>query len=99
LTRCIRTGTFCSYQPDPLFPIVWEFASTDSGATVEPAEQPSGVSAPVRPDQVEPVVPEVSPFLQAERTAFVGRESEGNAIRAVIDRALTGYGSIGMLWD
>ena len=28
LSRCIRTGTFCSYQPDPDFPIAWEFAAT-----------------------------------------------------------------------
>jgi predicted ATPase len=41
----------------------------------------------------------VSPFSLAQRTAFVGRESEGGAIRAVIDRALTGAGSIVMLWD
>src|SRR5713101_3340511 len=99
LARCIRTGTFCSYQPDPVFPIVWEFAATDAGATVEPAEQPSGVPVPLRPDQAVPVVLGVSPFSQAERTAFVGRESEGSTIRAVIDRALTGYGSIVMLWD
>src|SRR5712692_9463523 len=26
VARCIRTGTFCSYQPDPVIPIVWEFA-------------------------------------------------------------------------
>ncbi len=24
LSRCIRTGTFCSYQPDPDFPISWK---------------------------------------------------------------------------
>src|ERR1700734_1330497 len=24
----IKTGTFCAYQPDPDFPIVWEFAAT-----------------------------------------------------------------------
>jgi predicted ATPase len=42
---------------------------------------------------------EVLPFSQAERAAFVGRESEGSAIRAVIDRARTGHGSIVMLWD
>src|SRR5271163_462225 len=29
LTRCIKTGTFCSYQPDPNFPIAWEFAAPD----------------------------------------------------------------------
>src|SRR5882724_4927075 len=25
LARCIRTGTFCSYQADPVSPIAWEF--------------------------------------------------------------------------
>ena len=23
ISRCIKTGTFCSYQPDPDFPIAW----------------------------------------------------------------------------
>ncbi len=102
-SRCIRTGTFCSYQPDPVSPIAWEFAATDGGPTIEAAEQPaaSGVPAPSRADhpQAAPMVREVSPFSLAERTAFVGRESEGRAIRAVIDRARTGHGSIVMLWD
>ena len=49
--------------------------------------------------QTWPVVLEVSPFSLAERTAFVGRESERSSIRAVIDRARTGHGSIVMLWD
>jgi hypothetical protein len=26
LSRSIKTGCFCSYQPDPAFPIAWEFA-------------------------------------------------------------------------
>ena len=34
LSRCIRTGNFCSYRPDPDFPIPWEFAET----AIEPAE-------------------------------------------------------------
>jgi len=42
---------------------------------------------------------EYSPFLMAKRTAFVGRESESSAIRAVIDRASAGIGSILMLFD
>jgi hypothetical protein len=37
-SRCIKTGTFCSYQPDPDFPIAWEFAATDSGIIIEPTE-------------------------------------------------------------
>ena len=101
LSRCIKTGTFCSYQPDPDFPIAWEF-----GATISESPQPptaSADSAPSRTDlqasaaQTSPAVLEVSPFSFAERTAFVGRETERGAIRALIDRALKGQGSLVML--
>jgi uncharacterized membrane protein len=103
-SRCIKTGTFCSYQPDPDFPIAWEFAATDSDITIEPTEQQlssSGAPAPARTDhrQAAPVVLEVSPFSLAERIAFVGRETEVSRIRAVIDRPLTRHGSLVMLWD
>jgi hypothetical protein len=98
-SRCIRTGNFCSYQPDPDFPNAWEFGAT----TVEQEVQPTsgGEPAPAHPDysQATPVMLEVSPFSLAERTTFVGRESEGSAIRAAIDRARAGHGSIVMLWD
>jgi tetratricopeptide (TPR) repeat protein len=102
LSRCVKTGTFCSYQPDPDLPIAWEFAATDSGTTIEAAEgQPtsSGDSAPARTDlrQASPVTLDVSPFSLAERTAFAGRETECGAIRAIIDRALSGQGSLIML--
>ncbi len=100
-SRCIKTGTFCSYQPDPDSPIVWEFAATDAGSP-KPTEQPAAIGSPAPHadhPQAAPVVLPVSPFLMAERTAFVGRESEGSAIRAAIDRARTGHGSIVMLWD
>jgi hypothetical protein len=97
LTRCIKTGTFCSYQPDPNFPIAWEFAAT----TVEQAEHPTLNSehapASAGSPQALPVVLEVSPFLLAERTAFAGRETEQRAIRAAIDGALSGRGSLLML--
>jgi predicted ATPase len=100
--QCIKTGTFCSYQPDPNLPIAWEFAATDSGNSMEPTqEQPVSSGEPVllradRPPS-QPAVLEVSPFSLAERTAFVGREAEGSAIRAAIDRALSGHGSLVML--
>jgi hypothetical protein len=101
-SRCIRTGNFCSYQPDPDFPIAWEFAVADSGTTIEPAKQQpssSGDPLPAHTDhmQAAPVVLEVSPLLLAERTVFVGRETERGVIRAVIDRALSGRGSLVML--
>jgi hypothetical protein len=97
---CIKTGNFCSYQPDPNFPIAWEFAPTDSDTTIEPAEQRSNdnpVPARTEHRQTAPVVLEVSPFPSAERTPFVGREPEVRAIRGAIDRALSGHGSIVML--
>ncbi len=101
LSRCIRTGNFCSYQPDPDFPIAWEFAATDAGSTIEPVERPtsSGDATAAHADhpQASPAVLDVSPFSLAERTAFVGRETERGAIRGVIDRARTGHGSLVML--
>src|ERR1700730_16024332 len=97
LSPCIKTGTFCSYQPDPDFPVAWEFTET----ITEPREQPTSSANPVpaRADhrQVPPVVLEVSPFSLAERTAFVGRETERGAIRTAIDRALSDHGSVVML--
>src|ERR1700674_4840582 len=61
-SRCIKTGTFCSYQPDPDFPVAWEFAQTST----EPGEQPTSSADPVPAHadhrQAPPVVLAVSPF-------------------------------------
>ena len=97
LSRCIKTGTFCSYQPDPDFPIAWEFASTviEPEARVDPKCRSRSNPGPSFADS--PLVLGVSPFSLAERTAFVGREPERAAIRAVIDRALGGHGSVVMV--
>jgi hypothetical protein len=97
LSRCIKTGYFCSYQPDPDFPIAWEFDAT----TIEPTERRTPSSepppAPIYHPPTSPALLEVSPFSFAGRTAFVGRESERSTIRAAIDRGLTGHGSVVML--
>jgi hypothetical protein len=94
-SRCVKTGNFCSYQPDPALPIAWELDA------IEPTEHPTSSSepAPARADhpQTSPAVLEVSPFSFAARTAFVERESERSTIRAAIDRALSGHGSVVML--
>src|ERR1700686_4307672 len=42
LSRCIKTGTFCSYEPDPDFPIAWEFGA----ANIEPDHQPDDQQNP-----------------------------------------------------
>src|SRR5258708_35813088 len=94
---CRLDGSRIEFQPDPDFPIRWEFDAT----TIEPAEHPtsSGERAPARTDhpQTSPAVLEASPFSSAEPTAFVGRESERSTIRAAIDRALTAHRSVVML--
>src|SRR5262245_23954063 len=74
LSRCIKTGTFCAYQPAPDFPLAWEFTKP-----TEPAEPPMASS--------DPVVLAVSLFALAERTAFVGRDSECGAMRTLLERA------------
>jgi tetratricopeptide (TPR) repeat protein len=104
LSRCIKTGTFCSYGPDPDFPIAWEFGESTiepDESTIEPEQPPdsNGERAPEDIDRprTSPAVLEVSPFSLASRTAFVGRETERTAIRTAIDRALSGHGSLVML--
>src|SRR5208282_1926711 len=66
LSRCIKTGTFCSYQPDPDEPIAWEFAATNFDSTVQSAGQPApvGETAPAQADrpQASAIVLDVSPF-------------------------------------
>ncbi|HWX28569.1 MAG TPA: AAA family ATPase, partial [Steroidobacteraceae bacterium] len=93
LSRCIRTGTFCSYQPDTDFPIAWQFADAAvPDATIEPVEDPASNRA-----QSPATVLQVSPFSLASRTVFAGRETERDMIRAAIDRARDGHGSLVML--
>ena len=86
LSRCIRTGTFCSYEPDPACPIAWEFGASDPESGVD-SPPPLGAAALL----------DASPFSPVARTPFVGREHECDAIRAAIDGARHGQGSIVLL--
>jgi tetratricopeptide (TPR) repeat protein len=86
LSRCIRTGTFCSYEPDPASPIAWEFGASDPGQGTESMEP-----------GIAPALLDVSPFSPTARTPFVGREYERDAICAAVDRARRGQGSIMLL--
>ena len=97
LSRCIKTGTFCSYQPDLDFPIAWEFAATTTAPAELSIAGSDSASVQASRSQTSPVVLQVSPFSLVERTAFVGRETERASIRAVIDRALNGHGAVVML--
>src|SRR6202166_2217227 len=52
LSRCIKTGNFCSYQPDPNFLIAWEFAATYSDTTTEATEQQPSSSGDPAPGSI-----------------------------------------------
>jgi tetratricopeptide (TPR) repeat protein len=97
LTRSIKTGNFCAYLPDSGSILTWKFAETlaESGQTLI-ADTNQQVVTPAR-RSVGPVLIEGSRFSLAARTAFVGREAEREAIRATIDQALSGRGSLVML--
>jgi tetratricopeptide (TPR) repeat protein len=99
LLRCIKTGTFCSYQPADDLPIAWEFSEVSEPPGAPAPTISSANAAPARADHRPdaPVMLEVSPFSFAQRTSFVGREPELLAIRTAIDRALSGHGSLIML--
>ena len=92
-----QDGNFLLVPSRPRFALRLEFAETNT----EPTEQspPSGDPVAARADHrsLPPVILDVSPFSLAERTAFAGRETEGALIRAMIDRALSGHGSLIML--
>src|SRR6202166_1577503 len=51
-SRYIRTGNFCSYQPDPNFLIAWEFAATYSDTTTEATEQQPSSSGDPAPGSI-----------------------------------------------
>ncbi len=82
LARCIRTGTFCAYEPDPNAPIAWEFGAGDR-ESAEPGVTP----APL----------DVSPYSIAARAPFVGRRHERAALHAAVEGARGGHGSIVLL--
>jgi len=83
LARSIRTGAFCSYEPDASAPVEWEF-----GASV-----PTPDGEPHR----APALAEGSPFSLAARKPLVGREHERETMRVAVERARHGQGSVVLL--
>jgi len=100
LTRTIKTGTFCFYNPGSRYPVEWEFGAPSAGI----AAVGSGISASELIDRRSLVRgagrDEETPLLAlsfAEQTAFVGREAERAQIGAAVEEALAGSGALVML--
>jgi predicted ATPase len=88
LDRSIRTGSFSCYLANPRTPITWRF-SLDEGI------KPSGgveVTAPVFSRPEAGLVQSL-----ADRTTFVGRETERSALRRMLERVVGGEGRVAMI--
>jgi tetratricopeptide (TPR) repeat protein len=94
ISRCVRTGAFCSYQPVPDSPVVWEFSASD---TPDASIRARGDSTPEASVPGVSAVFNISPLVAAERTAFVGRDSERETIQWLIDSARKGRGAVVMI--
>jgi hypothetical protein len=84
LESCIKTGSFCSYIPNPRVPIAWKF-------TLENGEPlPTTGTAPLVPLSRDTGLIE----LPAYRTTFVGREDECTVLRRCLAQAQNGEGCV-----
>jgi tetratricopeptide (TPR) repeat protein len=101
LKSSIKTGIFCSYQPDPSFPVAWSFEAEQSSDAISSAEpdRPSGevqLDAAPRANQLEHHGrhPAAGRLVWGQ---FIGRVEELAALRAAIEAALRGQASLVML--
>jgi len=81
LRRCVSTGTFCVYSPDPHQPMTWRFS--------QETEAPLTSVVPRRLLVDEPTLAATS-----VGTAFVGRVVERDWIRARLEQARLGAGRL-----
>src|SRR5262245_52915616 len=105
LRSTIRTGIFCSYQPDPSFPVTWSFEpdqSSDATSSEGPDPRAGGaraadeLGAPPAARQADPNGrPPAAGGLAWGR--FIGRAEEMAVLRAAIDAALGGRASLVMV--
>src|SRR5262249_49486779 len=105
LRSTIRTGIFCSYQPDPLFQVAWSFEpdqSSDATSSEGPdpragrARAAEELGAPPAASQPDPNGR--SPVARGLAWGrFIGRAQEMAVLRAAIDAAVGGQASLVMV--
>src|SRR5262249_29430771 len=104
LKSTIMTGIFCSYQPDPSFPVAWSFEadqSSDAISSAGPDPRSGGspaeaLGAPPAASQPEPNgSPPAAGGLAWGR--FIGRAEEMAVLRGAMDAALGGRASLVMV--
>jgi tetratricopeptide (TPR) repeat protein len=92
-TRTIRTGVYCSYQPEP-GEIAWDLGT----APADTARTPGAGAPDTRdPDGMSPVITLQVTQSLANQAGFVGRETERTLLRQITDHALSGHGAVVMV--
>jgi hypothetical protein len=98
LAQRIRTGIYCSYRPDPNFPVEWQFGVTPAAFAASPSESAglvdAGGEAIERPDtsQAAELLGPVLAFTN--QTALAGREAETRRLSAAVHGAAGRQGSV-----
>jgi CheY-like chemotaxis protein len=98
LARCIKTGTYCCYTPDPHVTITWDLAAR-SGDLASSSPQAGSLGNGATPSEASPAPGmRVGAGLAAlPQTAFVDRRQETTLLRGLIDRARNGQGAVVLL--
>jgi uncharacterized membrane protein len=95
LSRCLKTGTLCSYYPDPASEVAWEFGP-------QAQQPPLAVIPPPRQNEIGMPAASAagstnSAVSDRSRTRFVGREAELARLQMVAERVISGSGAIALI--
>ena len=98
LARCIKTGTYCGYTPDPYVTISWDFTGSDEGGAISfPQEGSLSHGVPPSPAST-PLSMQIGGTPAAlPQTAFVDRRQETTLLRGLVERARHDHGAVVLL--
>ena len=98
LARCIKTGTYCCYTPDPHLTIAWDFeARRGEPASAAPQDSARSARGQCPPPTRTPGTRVGARLAALPQTAFVNRRQETTLLRGLIDRARNGQGTVVLL--
>jgi hypothetical protein len=98
LRRCIKTGTYCCYTPDPHVTITWNFAERDGDLAIS-LPQEGSLSNGTTPSHANatPGMQVGARLAAIPQTAFVDRRQETKLLCGLVDRARNGQGAVMLL--
>src|SRR5262249_56618169 len=97
LARCIKTGTYCCYTPDPHVTITWHFTWSDGDVAISlPEEGALGNGAPSSHTNAPPSMQTETKPAALPQTAFVARRREVAPLRALGERARNAQAAAGL---